>query len=115
MTKYVAPLHISEATARKYLALALKQDVREPQEMATAYGWLTSVLQGLLDSLAAEKAAPKTKLSVDPLLREFVGEVADQIRKEGMATAADRIVELTGHTLRIADEYLGVTDVKQVA
>lgn len=116
MTKHIAPLRHSEATARKYLVLALEQDAHNPLDMVFAYGWLTTVLQALLDSLEAEKATPKPKVAVDPLLREFVGDLAGRLRLEGMPEAADRIVGWTGQSLRIAEEYLtGPVAEKQVA
>jgi hypothetical protein len=105
-----APLHISEDVARKYLALALEKDVLVPMQAAEAYGWLTTVLQGLLDSLEAEKSKPARSQRIDPLLRLFVSDLADRLRKDGMGTAADRIVEWTDHTMRIADDYLAGTN-----
>ena len=127
----VFPRHAAEGTARKCLAVALQQDIHNPLQMLAAYGSLTTALQQLLDSLDAEKAAPKARLAVDPLLREFVADLADKVRKDateqqhagadyihchGMRTAADRMVEITDQSLRVADEYLaGTKNVKAAA
>jgi len=110
-----APLHITEASARKYLALAQHNKIHDRVESAEAIGYLTSTMQALLDSLEAAKFAPKPTVKVDPLLREFVGDLANRLRNEGMQAAADRIVELTGHTLRIADEHLAGTGAAKAA
>lgn len=101
-----APLHIAEASARKYLALAQQKNIHDRVESAEAIGYLTDTMQALLDSLEGERSKPRSAVKVDPLLREFVGDLANRLRNEGMPAAADRIVELTGHTLRIADEHL---------
>jgi hypothetical protein len=101
-----APLHIAEASARKYLALAQQKNIHDRVQSAEAIGYLTSTMQALLDSLEAGRSKPRPAVKVDPLLREFVGDLANRLRIEGMQAAADRIVELTDHTLRIADEHL---------
>lgn len=48
-------LPVAEATARDYLARAQQADINDPQQLATAYGWLTQVLANLLDSVEAER------------------------------------------------------------
>ncbi|MFD9463528.1 hypothetical protein [Streptomyces sp. NPDC060027] len=103
---YVFPLDIAEESARKYLAIAQQKDIHDRVQAAEAIGYLTSTMQRLLDSLEAERAKPKRSLQVDPLLRDFVGDLADRLRTEGMHAAADRIVELTDQTLRIGAEYV---------